>query len=124
MHHNAHITGSPRRRRRPRARAAVGVAAAGAVLAAGAATAAFAAPAGQAQHSYSPAIKLVISNPRPGDVAGTGGDFTVDLQARALNATGNNQLSAANGYRPGLNLPPAATFGPRMPCPNAPRPAA
>ena len=120
MHHNAHITGSERPRRRPWARAAVGVAAAGAVLAAGAATAAFAASAGQAQHSYSPAIKLVITNPRPGDVAGTGGDFTVDLQARALNATGNNQLSAANGYRPGLNLPPAATFGPGMPDPNAP----
>jgi len=120
MHHNAHITGSERPRRRPWARAAVGVAVAGAVLAAGAATAAFAASAGQAQHSYSPAIKLVITNPRPGDVAGTGGDFTVDLQARALNATGNNQLSAANGYRPGLNLPPAKTFGPGMPDPNAP----
>ena len=38
-------------------------------------------------------------------VAGTGGDFTVDLKALAQNATGNNQLSAANGYRPGLNLP-------------------
>jgi hypothetical protein len=53
-------------------------------------------------------------------VAGTGGDFTVDLKALAQNATGNNQLSAANGYRPGLNLPPAATFGPGMPDPNAP----
>jgi hypothetical protein len=29
-------------------------------------------------------------------------------------------LSAGNGYRPGLNLPPARTFGPGMPDPNAP----
>jgi hypothetical protein len=43
-----------------------------------------------------------------------------DLKALALNFTGNQQLSAANGYRPGLNLPPAATFGPAMPDPNAP----
>jgi hypothetical protein len=62
----------------------------------------------------------VVTNPRPGDIAGTGGDFTVDLIAQALNARGNNQLSASHGYRPGLNLPPAKTFGPGMPDPNAP----
>jgi hypothetical protein len=72
------------------------------------------------QSGYTPAIKLVVTNPKPGDIAGTGGDFIVNVQATALNATGNQQLSAAHGYRPGLNLPPAATFGPAMPDPDAP----
>jgi hypothetical protein len=119
MHDHDHTTGASARTRRSWARAAAGLTAAGALLAGGA-TAAFAA-GGAAQHSgYRPAIKLVVTNPKPGDIAGAGGDFTVDLKALALNATGNNQLSAANGYRPGLNLPPAATFGPAMPDPNAP----
>jgi len=120
MHDNDHITDTPPTKRRRWAPAAAGIAAAGAVLLGGATAAFAAAPGGAQQTGYRPAIKLVVTNPRPGDVAGTGGDFTVDLQARALNATGNNQLSAANGYRPGLNLPPAATFGPGMPDPNAP----
>jgi hypothetical protein len=120
VHDNDHITGTSPATRRPWARAAVGLAAAGALLAAGATTA-FAAPAGHAQyHRHNPAIRLVVTNPQPGDIAGTGGDFTVDLIARALNATGNRELSASNGYRPGLNLPPAATFGPGKPDPNAP----
>jgi hypothetical protein len=120
MHNHDHTTGTSPRTRRPWARAAAGLTAAGALLVGGA-TAAVAAPAGHAQyHRHSPAIKLVVTNPRPGDIAGTGGDFTVDLEATALNATGNQQLSAANGYQPGLNLPPAATFGPAMPDPNAP----
>ena len=120
MHDNDHITGTSSAMRRPWVRAAVGLAAAGALLAAGATTA-VAAPAGYTQyHRHSPAIKLVVTNPQPGDIAGAGGDFTVDLIARALNATGNHVLSASNGYRPGLNLPPAATFGPGKPDPNAP----
>jgi hypothetical protein len=119
MYDHDHIAGTARKTRRSWVRAAAGLTAAG-VLVVGGATAAFAAE-NAAQHSaYHPAIKLVITNPKPGDIAGTGGDFTVDLKALALNATGNNQLSAANGYRPGLNLPPAATFGPAMPDPNAP----
>ena len=118
--HNDQITDASSRTRRPWARAAVGLAAAGALLAGGA-TAAVAAPAAYTRyHDHRPSIRLVVTNPRPGDIAGTGGDFTVDLIAQALNARGNNQLSAANGYRPGLNLPPARTFGPRMPDPNAP----
>ena len=105
---------------RSRASAVIGLAAAGAVLAGGV-TAALAAPAGATQyHSHNPAIRLVITNPRPGDIAGTGGDFTVDLIALAQNARGNRQLSAAHGYRPGLNVPPAKTFGPGLPDPNAP----
>jgi len=118
--HNDQITDASPTTRRPWARAAVGLAAAGALLAGGA-TAAFAAPAGHAQYrDHHPSIRLVVTNPRPGDIAGTGGDFTVDLIAQALNARGNNQLSASHGYRPGLNLPPATTFGPGMPDPNAP----
>jgi hypothetical protein len=116
---NDHITGTSPATRRPWARAAAGLAAAGALLAAGATTA-FAAPAGYTQHHHGPSIRLVVTNPQPGDIAGTGGDFTVDLIARALNGAGNRELSAANGYRPGLNLPPAKTFGPGMPDPNAP----
>src|SRR5260370_27200570 len=120
VHYKDHITGPSSARRRPWVRAAAGLAASGALLAGGA-TAAVASPAGHAQNSgSSPAIKLVVTNPRPGDIAGVGGDFTVDLIAKALNATGNNELSASNGYRPGLNLPPAATFGPGKPDPNAP----
>ena len=119
MRDNDHITSASPATRRPWARAAAGLAAAGALLAAGATTA-LAAPAGYTQHHRSPAIRLVVTNPRPGDIAGTRGDFTVDIIARALNATGNRQLSAANGYRPGLNLPPASTFGPGKPDPNAP----
>ena len=120
MYDNDHIATTSPRRRRSWARAAVGLTAAG-VLLAGGATTAFAAVAGHAQNSsYSRAIKLVVTNPRPGDIAGTRGDFTVDIKALAQNATGNRQLSAANGYRPGLNLPPATTFGPALPDPNAP----
>jgi len=119
VHSNDHMTGTSPATRRPWARAAAGLATAGALLAAGATTA-FAAPAGYTQHHHRPSIRLVVTNPRPGDIAGTGGDFTVDIIARALNSTGNRQLSAANGYRPGLNLPPAKTFGPGKPDPNAP----
>src|SRR5882757_4178367 len=120
MHDNDHITDTSPTRPRPWARAAVGLTAAG-VLLLGGATTAFATVAGHAQNSgHSPAIKLVVTNPRPGDIAGAGGDFTVDLQARAQNAVGNRELSPAHGYRPGLNLPPATTFGPGMPDPDAP----
>ena len=118
-HDHDHATGTPPTRRRQWVPAA-GLTAIAAVLIGGATVAFAAAPGGAQQTGYRPAIKLVVTNPRPGDIAGTGGDFTVDLKATALNATGNRQLSAANGYRPGLNLPPAATFGPAMPDPNAP----
>ena len=119
MQHNDKTAGASATGR-SRAGAMIGLAAAGAVLAGGV-TAALAGPAGATQYSnHHPAIRLVITNPRPGDIAGTGGDFTVDLIALAQNARGNRQLSAANGYRPGLNLPPVKTFGPGLPDPNAP----
>ena len=120
MQHNNKIAGALATGK-SRAGAMIGVAVAGAMLAGGV-TAALAAPAaGASQYrSHNPAIRLVITNPLPGDIAGTGGDFTVDLIALAQNARGNRQLSAAHGYRPGLNLPPAKTFGPGLPDPNAP----
>lgn len=55
----------------------------------------------------------------PGDIAGTGSDFTVDLITQAQNASGN-QLSASHGYRTGLNLPLATAFGPGKPDPDVP----
>ena len=71
MYDHDHTAGASRRTRRPWARAAAGLTAAGALLIGGA-TAAFAA-GGTTQHSgYHPAIKLVVTNPRPGDIAGAG----------------------------------------------------
>jgi hypothetical protein len=88
----------------------------------GGATAAIAATQGDGAQAAAqgPNIRLVALNPKAGDVAGKRGDFTVAVMATANNAAGNRALSAANGYRPGLNLPPAATFGPGLPDPNAP----
>ena len=61
----------------------------------------------QARHQHNPAIVLVAITPSPNDVAGAGGVFNVDLVALAANATGNRELSAANGYKPGILNPPA-----------------
>ena len=125
MHDNDQITGTSPAKRGLRSWTALGLAAAG-VAALTAAAPGVSSAAGTVrqhvdfQHRQPPAIKLVALNPKAGDVAGTGGDFTVDLQLLAQNARGNRQLSAANGYRPGLNLPPAATFGPGLPDPDAP----
>ena len=71
------------------------------------------------QYGHYP-IALVAITPQPGDVAGAGGAFNIDLAMLARNASGNDLLSAANAYIPGLNLPPAATSGPGKPDPNAP----
>lgn len=80
-----------------------------AALAFGVAAPAFAstsAPAhAAAAHSSRPAIELVSVTPRNGDTAGSGGVFNVDLVAQALNGTGNKELSAANGYKPGIANP-------------------
>jgi hypothetical protein len=82
-----------------------------AALAFGVATPAFAsttAPAhAQSYHSGGPSIELVSVTPRQGDAAGSGGVFNVDLVAQALNGTGNKELSAANGYKPGIANPAA-----------------
>jgi hypothetical protein len=80
-----------------------------AALALGAATPALASsnsPARpQARHSDRPAVELIAITPLPGQTAGAGGVFNIDLGAEALNATGNRELSAANGYKPGIANP-------------------
>jgi hypothetical protein len=73
-----------------------------------------------AHHHYRDPVALVAVTPTPGNTAGAGGVFNIDLALLARNAHGNDLLSAANGYRPGLNLPPAPTAAPGMPDPNAP----
>jgi hypothetical protein len=111
--------GSPRMT--PRwGRKVFGLAATGALLVGGAGAAIAATGGGGAAASHGPDIKLVALNPKAGDIAGKRGDFTVALMATARNAAGTRALSAVNGYRPGLNLPPAATFGPGLPDPNSP----
>lgn len=81
-------------------------AAAGLVAAATPAFASTAAPAHAAGHGLAgPRVKLVSVTPRPGDTAGSGGVFNVDLVAQAVNAAGNKALSAANGYKPGIANP-------------------
>jgi hypothetical protein len=59
----------------------------------------------QVRHSGSPAVQLIAITPLAGQTAGAGGVFNVDLGAEALNATGNKELSAANGYKPGIANP-------------------
>jgi hypothetical protein len=81
-----------------------------AALAFGIATPAFASTAtparAQAQQSHGgPSVELIPVTPAPGSVAGSGGVFNVDLAAQARNATGNRELSAANGYVPGIANP-------------------
>ena len=114
--------GAPRMGRRL-ARAAVrltGIAA----LALAAAPPALALTGGVSHHNsrryHKPAIELVAITPGPGDTAGAGGVFNVDLALLARNAKGNHELSAANGYQPGINSPAAATFGIGKPDPFAP----
>jgi hypothetical protein len=123
MHNQHHRTerGAPSPRRFTRA--AIKLTAAAAVLLAGAAPAA-AWTSGSSHHHaqrhHDPSIKLVAITPQAGDTAGDGGTFNVDLALLAQNQSGNNALSAANGYHSGLNLPPASTFGPGMPDPDVP----
>jgi hypothetical protein len=60
-----------------------------------------------AHHDNRPAVTLVAVTPSPYGVAGAGGVFNVDLALLSRNFTGDNELSAANGYRPGVNATPA-----------------
>jgi hypothetical protein len=120
MKHEGCKTGSRRGTRRRLAGAAIGLTAAAALALAGA-TAAQAASPGVSNHRVKPAsIKLVVITPRPGDVAGAGGVFNVDVAFLARNATGNRELSAANGYVPGINATGLPTFGVGKPDPFAP----
>jgi hypothetical protein len=74
---------------------------------------------GNAQ-GYGSSVKLKVITPGPGDVAGAGGAFNIDLSLQAQNAAGNELLSAANGYIPFFNDVTAPTFGPGKPDPGAP----
>jgi len=114
-----HTSGSHGEKRGRVVRAAVGMAAT-AALALGGASPALAASGGHHSHRYHKPIELIAITPSPGDTAGAGGAFNIDLAMVARNRQGNYDLSAANGYQPGLNLPPATTAGPGKPDPNAP----
>jgi hypothetical protein len=64
-------------------------------------------PHHQARPDTSYSIDFIVVTPSPGDTAGRGGVFNVDVAAVALNGTGNGWLSAAHGYKPGINAHPA-----------------
>ncbi|MBV9819035.1 MAG: hypothetical protein JOZ07_11895 [Solirubrobacterales bacterium] len=122
--HRSHgDVGASRGSRRSVASAAVGLTGA-AALALGLASPALASHGAASGHRarahYKPPIELLAVTPSPGDTAGAGGVFNVDLALLARNANGNADLSAANGYKPGVNGPPAATFGAGKPDPDAP----
>jgi hypothetical protein len=118
--HRTHTTGTSAGRRRAWVPMAVGVATAGVVVLGSAVPAVATVTSSSAEATPSAPIDLVVTNPRPSDVAGRGGDFIVDIHATGRTVAGDFLLSARNGYRPGLNLPPAATFGPGKPDPDAP----
>ena len=65
-------------------------------------------------------VKLSVITPGPGDMAGAGGVFNIDLSLQARNADGTQALSAANGYVPFLNNSGSPTFGPGKADPGAP----
>jgi hypothetical protein len=119
MQHEDYKTGSRSGTRRRFARAAIGLTATAALALAGT-TAALASTGASNHHAKPAAIKLVVITPRPGDVAGAGGVFNVDVAFLARNAEGNGELSAANGYMPGINGPTLTTFGVGKPDPFAP----
>lgn len=119
MQHEDYKTGSRSRTRRRLARAAIGLTVTAALALAGT-TAALASPGASEHHAKPAAIKLVVITPRPGDVAGAGGVFNVDVAFFAQNAKGNRELSAANGYTPGIRGPGMTDFGVGKPDPFAP----
>lgn len=62
-------------------------------------------------YSYNPAapLKLTVISPRPGDSAGSGGMFTVDLSLQARNAQANALLSR---FKPAFIDPNSPAFHP------------
>jgi predicted lipoprotein with Yx(FWY)xxD motif len=57
----------------------------------------------------SPPLRLSVLTPGPGDLAGAGGSFNVDLSIQALTKRANSLLS---GYKPFFGDPNSPTFGP------------
>jgi hypothetical protein len=112
MQHDDHKSGSRSATPTGFARAAIGLTATAALALTGAMPAL---AATRVYHAPRYPIKLVVITPGPGDTAGAGGVFNVDLALLARNAKGNNYLSAANGYKPGT-----ATPGIGKPDPSAP----
>lgn len=113
MHHDRSSTSAQNGSRRRWMRAAITVVATGG-LAFASATPALASTGGShrnAQRFHKPAVELVVITPSPNDTAGAGGVFNVDLALLARNANGNDELSAANGYTPGINGPGTAGIG-------------
>jgi hypothetical protein len=70
--------------------------------------------------SHRPPVRVSVITPSDHGTAGANGQFNVDVQLQARRRSANHFLSQDAGYRPFLNLPPAATFGPGMPDPGAP----
>jgi predicted lipoprotein with Yx(FWY)xxD motif len=73
-----------------------------------------------AMNPYQSPVKISAITPGPGDVAGAGGVFNIDLSLEAQNAQGNSLLSPSNGYVPFFNDVTAPTFGPGKIDPGAP----
>jgi predicted lipoprotein with Yx(FWY)xxD motif len=73
-----------------------------------------------ARKSSAKPVKVSVITPQPGDIAGAGGVFSIDLSLQAQNARGNRLLSAANGYQPFFNNVTDPTFGPGKIDPGAP----
>jgi hypothetical protein len=71
-------------------------------------------------HGSQPPVVVQVITPSEDGIAGAGGVFNVDVSLQARTPADNDALSAANGYRPFLNLPGSSTFGPGMPDPGAP----
>jgi hypothetical protein len=85
-------------------RAAIALTGAAAVALTVASTPAFA--SSSSAHYYRWGVQLVVVTPSPYETAGAGGVFNVDLALLARDGNGNNELSAGNGYKPGINASP------------------
>jgi len=65
-------------------------------------------------------VRVSVLTPSEGGNAGAGGVFNVDVSLQPTSRGANGTLSSAAGYKPFLNSPSAATFGPGKPDLGAP----
>src|SRR5262245_29478508 len=98
LHLNSALSRSTGIRRLTPTRTVFGAVALGAVLLGGGTTAVAVTDSSARDSHYGQDIRLKVTNPRPNDVSGRNGDFTVDIVATALNRAGNRLLSARHGY--------------------------